>query len=59
LNNSSRKGGYSIIHRNNKSVSNYSSKKRRMELPEEEVEDIVVENDEGVEEPDNDGKFNY
>ena len=30
-----------------------------MELPEEEVEDIVVENDEGVEEPDNDGKFNY
>ncbi len=30
-----------------------------MELPEEEVEDIAVENDEGVEEPDNDGKFNY
>jgi hypothetical protein len=30
-----------------------------MELPEEDVEDIVVENDEGVEEPENHGKFYY
>jgi|694.fasta_scaffold60905_3 hypothetical protein len=30
-----------------------------MELPEEDVEDIVVENDEGVEEPENHGKIYY